>query len=155
MGTMKESRTDNQATKAVMSMARSYDVLNRYLELELAKYGSSPTRFGVMNALIVNGGTMTPTAISKWIFRAKHTITSMLRALEGIGYIERDPSPKDRRSVNINVTKKGWKATESMIPRAEEMSQRVISSFSEEELKTLLNLLKRLREGLMKEIETP
>jgi DNA-binding MarR family transcriptional regulator len=64
-----------------------------------------------MNALIVLGGEMSPSEISKWIFRAKHTVTSMLGVLENIGYVKREPNGDDKRSVNIIITKKGWKAT--------------------------------------------
>jgi len=123
-----------------LSIVRTHDVLNRYLEIQLAKHNSSPTTFAVMNALIVHGGTMTPTAISKWIFRPKHTITSMLHALEDIGYTKRKTNQHDARSVNIIITKKGWEATEKMIPIAEEMGQRAISCFDSDQLETLLSL---------------
>jgi len=149
---MKQSKIDNEATKAIMSIMRTHDVLNRYITIELAKHNSNPTRFAVMNALIVHGGTMTPTAISKWIFRAKHTITSMLHVLEGIGYIERKANQNDARSVNIIITKKGWEATEKMIPIAEEMGQRAVSCFDSEQLETLLSLLKQFRKCLLKQI---
>jgi len=150
---MKQSKNDNKATKTIMSIMRTYDVLNRYLEINLAKHNSNSTRFAVMNALIVHGGTMTPTAISKWIFRAKHTITSMLHVLEDMGYIEREANRNDARSVNIIITKKGWEATEKMIPIAEEMGQKAISCFDSEQLETLSSLLRQFRKCLLKQID--
>ena len=143
----------NVGTKIVMSIIRTGDVLNRYLEIELAKHGSSPIRFGVMNALIVHNGKMTPTAISKWTFRAKHTITSMLRVLEGIGFIKREPSEEDQRSVDIVITKKGWIATKKMIPLAEQMSKGALSCFDDEQLEILMPLLKDFRKHLLQQIE--
>jgi DNA-binding MarR family transcriptional regulator len=138
--------------RVVMSIARTADVLNRYLEIELAKHGSSPIRFGVMNALFVHGGTMTPTAISKWTFREKHTISAMLHVLERIGLIRREPNTNDGRSVNIVVTEKGWNSTEKMIPVSEEISYKVLSCFDDEQIETLVNLLKHLRKHLFKQI---
>jgi len=140
--------TENKITKAVMSLIRTTDVINRFLEIELRNHGSSPARFSVMNALIVHGGKMSPSNISKWLFRAKHTITSMLGVLENIGYVKREPNGDDRRSVNIVVTKKGWRATEVMIPNAEEMGQKILSCLDEKEIENLMDLLKRIRKHL-------
>lgn len=136
-------------TKLIMAIVRSADILNRYLQVELSKYGSSPTRFAIMNALLVHGGSMTPTAISKWVFRAKHSITAMLRGLGESGLVNQEPNKKDGRSVNIVVTKKGWKATRAMLTEAEKISKEVLSCFSEKEIEILMELLKRFRKHLI------
>ena len=65
---------------------------------------------------------MTPTAISKWVFRAKHSITNMLKALEDSGVIRRVPNRNDGRSVNIVVTSKGLKGRPKMLSAAEQIS---------------------------------
>lgn len=137
-------------TKVVMSIMRTADILNRYLEIELAKYGSNPTRFGTMNALFVHGGTMTPTAISRWLFRTKHSITSMLERLDEIGLIRRERSTRDGRSVNVTVTAEGWKATKKMIPVVEQVSESSLSCLKDDELEDLMVVLKRLRGHLLK-----
>ena len=150
--TMQERRINNRGTRAVMSIVRTADVLNRYLEIELAKHGSSPIRFGVMNALFVHGGAMTPTAISQWTFRAKHTTTAMLHVLQTIGYIRREPKVNDGRSVNIAMTEKGWTATENMIPVSAEINSKVLSCFDDKQIETLMNLLRLFRKHLFKQI---
>ena len=115
-----------------MSIARTGDILNRYLELELAKIGLNRIRFGAMNALVANNGSMTPSAISKWIFRTKYSVTSMIRVLQDMGYVKRKPKKNDHRFADIVVTEKGWKATDMLIPIAEEMSQQILSCLDEE-----------------------
>jgi len=146
---------NQKKTKAVMSIVRTHDVMNRFLEIELGKYGSNPPRFAVMNALLLHDGKMTPTEISKWIFRAKHTVTSMLKALENIGYIKRAGNENDRRSVDIVVTKKGWKATDNMLQNAEEISKKVLSSLDEKEIDALLDILKKIRKHLLIQLSAP
>ena len=135
--------------RIVMSMIRTADILNRYLETELAKLGSNPTRFATMNALFVHGGAMTPTAISKWLFRTKHSITSMLDRLTTIGLVRRERSRKDARSLNIVITDQGWKATKEMIRAAGRISEKSLSCLEEEELETLMTLLRKLRKHLL------
>ncbi len=149
---MKKGESTNKKTRVIMAILRTADILNRYLEIELAKYGSSPIRFGVMNTLFVHGGKMTPTDISRWTFRTNHTITSMLNVLEKAGLIRREPNKDDGRSVNILITEKGWKGSDKMIPVAERMSKRALKSFDDRQLEALEKLLKELRKSLLKEI---
>jgi len=137
----------------IMSFIRTFDILNRYLEIELMKYKTSPIRFAVMNAIVIHGGRMVPTAISKWVYRAPRTVTSMIDSLERDGLIRREPNTKDRRSINIVVTEEGWDETSKKAPVAEEMDRRALSCLSEEELNTLSGILKKLRRHLLSEIE--
>jgi DNA-binding MarR family transcriptional regulator len=148
-------KASQKKTTAVMSMVRTQDIMNRFLEIELGKYGSNPPRFAVMNALIVHGGTMRPSEISKWIFRAKHTVTSMLKALESIGYLKRRANKEDRRSVDIVMTEKGWKSTDKMLPIAEDISKELLSSLDEKEIDVLLDILKKIRKHLLIRLSAP
>lgn len=153
MGGMNTRMTkEENTTKAVMSIIRTGDIVNRFLEIELRKHDTSPPRFAVMNALFVHGGVMSPSNISKWIFRAKHSVTSMLKVLVNMGYVKREPNGSDRRSVSIVVTEKGWKATERMIPIAEEMSQRILSCLHKEQIDTLMDILNQIRRHLLSEL---
>ena len=135
-----------------MSFIRTFDILNRYLELELVKYGTSPIRFAVMNAIILHGGSMTPTAISKWVYRSPRTITSMLDSLERDGLIKREANKKNRRSTVITVTKKGWDVTKKIVPANEELSQSVLSCLDDKQIETLKVVLKQLRKHLLRQI---
>ena len=136
-----------------MSFMRTFDIMNRYLEIELMNYKTSPIRFAVMNAIVVHGGRMVPTAISKWVYRAPRTITSMIDSLERDGLIRRELNTKDRRSINVVVTEKGWDDASKKGSVAEEIDRRVLSCLSEEELNTLSGILKKLRRHLLSEIE--
>jgi DNA-binding MarR family transcriptional regulator len=132
-------------TETVMSIIRTADIVNKFLETELNNYGSTTARFAVMNALFVHGGTMTPINISKRIFRAKHSVTSMLKVLEKINYVQREANRSDQRSVNITITKKGWKATAEMAPVAEGISQKILSCLDEDQTKALMDILRQIR----------
>ncbi len=148
MGISKGSKNLN----SIMSFIRTFDILHRYLELELMKYKTSPIRFAIMNAIIVHGGQMVPTAIGKWTYRAPRTVTSMLDSLERDGLIRREPNANDRRSINVVVTEKGWDDISKKILVAEEINQRALSCLSEDELETLSSILKKFRSHLLSEI---
>lgn len=95
---------------------------------------------------------MSPTAISKRVFRSPRTITSTLDSLERDGLVRREPNPTDRRGVNVVVTEKGWKSARTMAPVAQEISKRILSCFTEHELETAVGLLRKLRKHALAEI---
>ena len=136
----------------VLSMIRTFDVLMRYLELEMGKYGTNPIRYSIMDTLIANGGEMTPSKISKTMFRAKHTITSMVKILERRGYVRREPSTKDHRSVKIIITEKGWKATTKVKPVADEIVGNILSCYEEEQIDELMIHLNTMKRHLLNQI---
>ena len=136
----------------LMSLIYSFDVLIRYLELQLFPHSTNSIRFAIMSAIITNGGEMSPTAISKRVFRSPRTITSTLDSLERDGLVRRRPNPTDRRGVNVVVTKKGWKSARTMVPVAQEISERIFSCFTEHELETAVGLFRKLRKHALAEI---
>jgi len=145
-----EKKSSDGRLPAIMAIVRTADILNRFLQIELSKHGSSSTRFAIMNALFVHGGKMTPTAISRWVFRAKHSVTGILKALEKAGAVRREASTADRRSFNVVVTEKGSEGMVRMTKVAEKISKEALSPLNEEDLETLMGLLKELRRHLLR-----
>ena len=78
----KELRTDN-----LLSFVYTADILNRYLEIKLRKYGANRTQLNILHALITQGGSLRPTELSKRVFRSKHAITRAIDALEEEGLV--------------------------------------------------------------------
>ncbi|MBI2829855.1 MAG: MarR family transcriptional regulator [Chloroflexi bacterium] len=137
----------------LMSFMRTYDALNRYLELRLMKWKTSPIRFAVLNAIVGHGGEMTPGEISRWTFRSPRTVTSMLDSLERDGLIRREANPKDRRSIWVVVTPKGLKHTERMALRSEAISQDALSGLEPDEIDKLDAIVRKWRKHLFAEID--
>jgi len=139
--------TDNTVT--IRALLSTFDIVTRYLEVELGKHGSSPTQFAVMSTLHLHDGKMAPTDIGKSVFRATNTITSMLDTLEKKRLVRREPSTYDRRSINVVVTKKGEQHASKMIPVVELVSKDILFSLDEQEKETLNALLRKLRRHLL------
>ena len=58
-------RTDKTPLGTLLSILMSFEVLERYLEVELRHHKVSFIRFNIMSALYKNGGEMTPSEISE------------------------------------------------------------------------------------------
>jgi len=134
---------------AVLSLSYTADILNRFLDIEMAKYGASRARSAVLNVLIVSGGSLTPTEISKRVFRSKHTITRILDGLEASGLIKREQVPGDRRKTKIVVTKKALEFIKLTDAGRREISSKALSCLDPEEVRQLNTLLRKLRKHLL------
>lgn len=66
----------------------------------------------VMRALMLAGGSLTPSELADraWVSNAR--IANILRALEAKGWVEREHSKTDRRRVHVIVTDKGFQDLE-------------------------------------------
>lgn len=140
---MAESERETLRLGGLLSLLRFNDVAARYPEMELTKHGSNYMRMMLMNVLVTHGESMSPTEISKRVFRTKHSITSMVDTLEKQGLVRREPSPKDRRSINIVVTQEGLKLFDRMLPVGYQIGKKALSCLDDGEVLTLRALLNR------------
>jgi DNA-binding MarR family transcriptional regulator len=143
---------DKTPLGTLLSILTSFEVLERYIETELMRYGASLIRFHIMSTLFKNGGEMTPSEIGESVFRANNSITAVINTLERQGVVRREPSPNDRRSVKVVITDKGWKEANRLSPVAQEVSREALSCISKEQVEELVGTMRAVREGLLPKI---
>jgi DNA-binding MarR family transcriptional regulator len=145
-------RTDKTPLGTLLSILMSFEVLARYLEVELKRHEASLIRFNIMSTLFKNGGEMTPSEIAESVFREKNSITAVINTLERQGVVRREPSPDDRRSVKVVITDKGWKEANRLSPIAQELSREALSCMDKEQIEDLVDIMRTLRESLLPRI---
>jgi len=145
-------RTDKTPLGTLLSILTSYEVLERYLEVELMRYGVSLIKFHIMSTLYKNGGEMTPSEIGQSVFRANNSITAVINTLEKQGVVRREPSVDDRRSVKVVITDKGWKEANRLSPIAQELSREALSCIDKEQIEALVDIMRMIRESLLPRI---
>jgi len=145
-------RTDKTPLGTLLSVLMSFEVLARYLEIELRRYDATLIRFNVMSTLFKNGGEMTPSEIAESVFREKNSITAVINTLEREGVVHRVPSTDDRRSVKVVITDKGWKEANQLNPIAQELSREALSCVDKEQIEALLDTMRTVRESLLPRI---
>ena len=119
--------TDKTPLGTLLSIFTSFEVLERYLEVELRQHEATLIKFNIMSTLFKNGGEMTPSEIAESVFREKNSITSVINTLEKEGVVRREPSTDDRRSVKVIITDKGWKKANRLSPIAQELSREALA----------------------------
>ena len=144
--------TDKTPLGTLLSILMSFEVLARYLEVELRVHQATLIKFNIMSTLFKNGGEMTPSEIAESVFREKNSITSAIKTLEKEGVVRREPSTDDRRSVKVIITDKGWEVANRLSPIAQELSREALSCIDKEQLETLVGNMRMVRESLLPKI---
>jgi DNA-binding MarR family transcriptional regulator len=143
---------DKTPLGTLLSILTSYEVLARYLEVELRPHDASLIRFHIMSTLFRNGGEMTPSEIAESVFREKNSVTAVINTLERQGVVRREPSTDDRRSVKVIITDKGWQEANRLNPIAQELSRGALSCLEKEHVKELVETMRTVRDSLLPKI---
>jgi len=131
----------------LLSLIQTADVVNRYLDIELARYPVGRTGFSVLHNLVLHGGTMTPTKLSERIFRSKHAITRVVDKLEKLGFVKRGNLGNDRRVRKVNITKEGLIfVKESQAAGQQRVGHKLLHPLDQNQIETLRTTMKQIRE---------
>jgi DNA-binding MarR family transcriptional regulator len=77
------------------------------------------------------------------------TVSRQVAKLESLGLITRHPGKTDRRVTDAVVTEKGQAVSELFDAARERLAQRALADWSEQDLKDLTRLVRRLTDNLM------
>jgi len=102
-----KAQSRDPRVKVFLSYLYTSDIFNKYLDTVLTYKNVSRAGFSVLHYLVLNGGSMIPTVISKKTARSKYSVTRVIDTLEKMGLVERLPAGKDRRTRRVRITEKG------------------------------------------------
>ena len=108
--------------------------LNKVMETALYKRaGISSIQLAVLHGLIENDGVMRPSQIAKWISTERHNVSTLMRRMEQseLIIIKRN---KKRKLVTVHITEKGRAVLISSVPKAREIINDIMGTFSDDEL---------------------
>ncbi len=92
---------------------------------------------------------VSPTYLSKTQNVSKNTISSLLRALEDQGLIQRSLDPNDRRQFNIRLSPGGRELVKAATPEHVGFLNQLIADLSSEEQSQLADLLVKLHQSVL------
>ena len=131
----------------LLSFIYTSDVVNRYLDIEVARYPVGRTGFSVLHNLVLHGGTMTPTSLSQRVFRSKHAVTRVVDKLENLGFVKRDAIGTDRRVRKVSITKEGLAfVKKSQATGQQRVSHVLLSPLDRKQIESLGEIMKKIRE---------
>lgn len=140
--------------RALMASAHLLEVVTDH---ELQAVGLSMPRMRLLMRLFGeeqrgNKEGISPSVLSHYQHISKNTVSSLLGSLEDQGLIERALCDEDKRSFKIRLTRAGRDLVRSALPKHNSALTETFAALTADEQKTLLKILRKLRESLQGQI---
>ncbi len=98
----------------------------------------------VLAALYFNGKLLSPTDLYATTVFSSGGMTKILKKLQQRGYISRQASKKDKRSMLVKLEQKGEKLVTLCLKQITENRKKIFEVLSEEEISSLEKILKKI-----------
>lgn len=97
--------------------------------------------------LMLEKNDKTQTEIADLIFKDYASMTRMIRLMENKDYLVKTMDDQDKRKTKLEITKKGKETIEKLKPVIRVNRKTALNNVSEEELKQLYNMLKKITQN--------
>ena len=138
----------NNQVETICQLAKEIGSLNyqrSYKKLE--QIGIYPGQQILIELIHKNQG-ISQAQLAKLSIRTPATITTMLSHMENNGYISKKVDENDKRATRLFLTTKGEKILKQIKTQKKEEMSIVLKSITDEELSTIHNVLKKIKNNL-------
>lgn len=134
----------------VAQITQVADILVKVRERELLPQKLSATAADILFLVDAMGKDVTPAKIGRMMLREAHSVSGILKRMEGHGLIDRTKNMKRSNQIRITLTAKGEKA----LKKAMELkgTTHVLSKLTGEQQRQLKASLAEIKEAGMKEL---
>ena len=139
---MKDAAQMNENEKTWERLVVTYTILERARELELGQAGLSLPQAAVIYFLKTVEGPLTPSKLSRLIYKEPHTLSGLLSRMEAQGLVKKTKDLKGKNLVRVSLTKKGEESFKRQVNVR--TVRNVTSCLSSKELASLNGLLDKL-----------
>lgn len=141
----KRNPFDNLAVEAVLNIARTSAVLTGEAEHLLKEHGITGPQYNALRILRGEGQPMQVYQIAERMVTPQSDITRLVDRLEKSGLVTRERCGEDRRVVWVTLTAAGKSIVKKLDRPLVELHDRQFQHLSQRDLKTLNELLFRVR----------
>lgn len=146
---LRELVRENTVLRAYLLFSHIAHIVQEYANNHLYReVGISEVQYRALGHIVINGGSIRPSELSKQLSRVQHNTTTLIDRLRAGELVTTE---RDRRYVNINVTDKGREVYIKTYPAAIEIVNHVMSSISEEDAAKLEELLCVIEQNILGE----
>jgi MarR family 2-MHQ and catechol resistance regulon transcriptional repressor len=135
-----------ESLRAYVKLLRASKAVLARIEPLLASHGLTPTQLGVLE-VILHLGPMSQRDLGRKVLTSAGNMTDVIDKLEARGLVGRARMPRDRRSVQVDLTGQGRGLIEELFPRHAEDIARAMSGLDPDEMAQLGALLRKLGLG--------
>ena len=132
--------------RAYVKLLRASKAVLARVEPRLATHGLTPTQLGVLE-VILHLGPLSQRELGRKVLTSAGNMTDVIDKLEARGLVWRARMPRDRRSVQVDLTEAGRSLIEELFPRHAEDIAHAMGGLDPEEMAQLGALLRKLGRG--------
>jgi len=136
------SKFANNRIKAFINILYTANWITSHQNSFFKNYGISPQQYNILRILKGAGGPLKVQVIKERMIDRSPNITRLMDKLCAKSYINRLPSPIDRRVVHIEIKKEGLRLLETI---ATNFNEDLLSNLTLKEAKQLSVLLDKIR----------
>lgn len=118
------------------------------LQHEATKYDLTSSQARMLIYLMKANHPVNQRELELFYHLSNPTVTGLMKRMEGKGFITRETSYEDARSKNIILTDKAREISGEVLLNLKKKEKCILQGLSEEEQRTLRNLLDRVLDGL-------
>ncbi len=131
------------------SRIREYAYAYIVHELKRVGHKSLAPSHGDILASLYKSGTLSKTALAKKINRDRSTVTTLVKKLEALGYVQVAPDSHDSRTSLVSLTEKGEKMRDDFFQISQNLHSVAYQNLDEKEIELLQRLLQKVYENFM------
>jgi DNA-binding MarR family transcriptional regulator len=126
--------------------------VNRFVSIIAKKSRLNRTCMVFLTELVVRGGSLQPTQLSRLMYISKYSVTKIIDKLEKNGYVVRQHFSKDHRVVHVRVTSAGLEFVSKTLNTHDLLWQNIMSTLSENEHQELNRSMKKMTHAFPKQL---
>jgi len=131
--------------EAYLHVVRTGTILHHYVERSLTKRGLSHGRFMILSLLSKEPDPVPVCKLAEMAGVTTPTVSAVLSGMVRDQLVERQEDPLDRRVVRIGLLPAGQNVLDEVLPGIFKHQAAVMSHLDDEEFKTLIALLAKVR----------
>lgn len=120
--------------------------LEAHAQQSIQSFAMCPSDFAVLEVLL-HKGPLPVNTLGKRVLLTSGSMTTAVDRLEARGLVERHDDPGDRRARIVHLTAEGRKVIQKLFQQHSKHMERAVSPLSEQELSSLVRLLRKLGRG--------
>jgi len=140
--------------KILMAIVRAAESFKRLASSLFRQYDLSFPQYNILRVLDASeGGQTRITEVGRIMLVSGANMTGLAKRLEKNGFIQRNSDPRDERVTLLQITDKGKSVLKEIETTHDDLLENMLQGFSEEDRKTVYNLVRRLLRNIRRMIQ--
>ena len=140
--------------KILMAVVRTAESFKRVVSSLFRQYDLSFPQYNILRVLDASeGGQTRITEVGRIMLVSGANMTGLAKRLEKNGFIQRNSDPRDERVTLLQITDKGKSVLKEIETTHDDLLENMLQGFSEEDRKTVYNLVRRLLRNIRRMIQ--